>query len=348
MGIKFKASHTIVTAAVAVAVTVIILGAFTRLVDAGLGCPDWPGCYGHVLWPDSHDEITAANQAYPHAPVELDKTWPEMVHRYLATSLGLFTIAIAVIAIRNRQQGHPVKLPIFLLAFIILQGMFGMWTVTLKLWPQIVTAHLMGGFTTFSLLWLLRLRLSNDSWQLNSGEFAWAKAVRPLAIVSFIIVILQIALGGWLTSNYADVACPDLPTCQNEWLPAMDFATGFNLTQHIGPNYLGGNLDNEARIAIHFSHRVGAIITTIAVLLLSFSMLRQQSHRIVNLAKVLIAVLCLQVVLGLSNVYFNFPISVAVAHNIIGATLLITMVTVLYRLYTATALNAVIEKRGSA
>ena len=164
----------------------------------------------------------------------------------------------------------------------------------------------------------------------------------------FIIVILQIALGGWLTSNYADVACPDLPTCQNEWLPAMDFATGFNLTQHIGPNYLGGNLDNEARIAIHFSHRVGAIIATIAVLLLSFSMLRQQSSRIVNLAKVLIAVLCLQVVLGLSNVYFNFPISVAVAHNIIGATLLITMVTVLYRLYTATALNAVIEKRGSA
>jgi cytochrome c oxidase assembly protein subunit 15 len=348
MGIKFKTSHTIVTAAVAVAVTVIILGAFTRLVDAGLGCPDWPGCYGHVLWPDSHDEITAANEAYPHAPVELDKTWPEMVHRYLATSLGLFTIAIAAIAIRNRKQGHPVKLPIFLLAFIIVQGMFGMWTVTLKLWPQVVTAHLMGGFTTFSLLWLLRLRLSNDSWQLNPAELDWTKSIRPLAIASFIIVILQIALGGWLTSNYADVACPDLPTCQNEWLPAMDFATGFNLTQHIGPNYLGGNLDNEARIAIHFSHRVGAIIATIAVLLLSFSMLRQQSSRIVNLAKVLIAVLCLQVVLGLSNVYFNFPISVAVAHNIIGATLLITMVTVLYRLYTATALNAVIEKRGSA
>lgn len=348
MSIKFKTSHTIVTAAVAVAVTVIILGAFTRLVDAGLGCPDWPGCYGHVLWPDSHDEISAANQAYPDAPVELDKTWPEMVHRYLATSLGLFTIVIAVLAVRNRQQGHPVKLPIFLLAFIILQGMFGMWTVTLKLWPQVVTAHLMGGFTTFSLLWLLRLRLSNDHWQLNPREFAWSKAVRPLAIVSFIVVILQIALGGWLTSNYADVACPDLPTCQNEWLPAMDFATGFNLTQHIGPNYLGGNLDNEARIAIHFSHRVGAIITTIAVLLLSFSMLRQQNSRIVNLAKVLVAVLCLQVVLGLSNVYFNFPISVAVAHNIIGATLLITMVTVLYRLYTATELNAGIETRGSA
>ena len=270
-----------------------------------------------------------------------------MVHRYLATSLGLFTIVIAVLAVRNRQQGHPVKLPIFLLAFIILQGMFGMWTVTLKLWPQVVTAHLMGGFTTFSLLWLLRLRLSNDSWQLHSVELGWTKSIRPLAIASFIIVILQIALGGWLTSNYADVACPDLPTCQNEWLPAMDFATGFNLTQHIGPNYLGGNLDNEARIAIHFSHRVGAIVTTIIVLLLSISMLRQQSSRIVNLGKVLVAVLCLQVVLGLSNVYFNFPISVAVAHNIIGATLLITMVTVLYRLYTATELNAMIEKRGS-
>jgi cytochrome c oxidase assembly protein subunit 15 len=348
MDIKFKTSHTIVTAAVAFAVTVIILGAFTRLVDAGLGCPDWPGCYGHVLWPNSHDEISSANKAFPQAPVELDKTWPEMVHRYLATGLGLFTIVLAGVAIRNRKQGHPIKLPVFLLAFIILQGMFGMWTVTLKLWPQVVTAHLMGGFTTFSLLWLLRLRLSNDPWQLNSAERDWTKSIRPLAIASFIIVILQIALGGWLTSNYAGVACPDLPTCQNEWLPAMDFATGFNLTQHIGPNYLGGNLDNQARIAIHFSHRVGAIITTIAVLLLSFSMLRQQSSRIVKLAKVLIAVLCLQVVLGLSNVYFNFPISVAVAHNIIGATLLITMVTVLYQLYTATALNDVIERRGSA
>jgi cytochrome c oxidase assembly protein subunit 15 len=198
------------------------------------------------------------------------------------------------------------------------------------------------------LLWLLRLRLSNNGWQLSSAELDWTRSVRPLAIASFIIVILQIALGGWLTSNYAGVACPDLPTCQNEWLPAMDFGTGFNLTQQIGPNYLGGNLDNEARIAIHFSHRVGAIITTIAVLLLSFSMLRQQNSRIVKLGKALVAVLFLQVVLGLSNVYFNFPVSVAVAHNIIGATLLITMVTILYRLYTATALNAVIEKRGSA
>jgi cytochrome c oxidase assembly protein subunit 15 len=348
MQVTFKTSHAIVTTAVAVAVSVIILGAFTRLVDAGLGCPDWPGCYGHVLWPDSVDEITAANQAYPDAPVELDKTWPEMVHRYLATSLGLFTIVVAVIAVRGRKQGHPIKLPVFLLAFIILQGMFGMWTVTLKLWPQVVTAHLMGGFTTFSLLWLLRLRLSNNGWQLSSAELDWTRSVRPLAIVSFIIVILQIALGGWLTSNYAGVACPDLPTCQNEWLPAMDFATGFNLTQQIGPNYLGGNLDNEARIAIHFSHRAGAIVTTIAVLLLSFSMLRQQNSRIVKLGKALIAVLFLQVVLGLSNVYFNFPVSVAVAHNIIGATLLITMVTILYRLYTATELNAVVEKRASA
>jgi|TARA_B110000902_G_scaffold267302_1_gene360114 cytochrome c oxidase assembly protein subunit 15 len=347
MNIKFKTSHTIVTAAVAFAVTVIVLGAFTRLVDAGLGCPDWPGCYGHVLWPNSHDEISSANEAFPNAPVELDKTWPEMVHRYLATGLGLFTIVLAGVAIRNRKQGHPIKLPVFLLAFIILQGMFGMWTVTLKLWPQIVTAHLMGGFTTFSLLWLLRLRLSNNPWQLNSAERDWTKSIRPLAIASFIIVILQIALGGWLTANYADVACPDLPTCQNEWLPPMDFATGFNLTQHIGPNYLGGTLDNEARVAIHFSHRVGAIITTIAVLLLSFSMLRQQSSRISNLGKVLVAVLCLQVILGLSNVYFNFPISVAVAHNIIGATLLITMVTVLYRLYTAIELNMATEQRDS-
>ncbi len=337
---QFNTSYVITSVAAAVAVAVLLLGAFTRLVDAGLGCPDWPTCYGHALWPETGEEIKAANEAFPDAPVELDKTWPEMVHRYFATSLGLFTIAIAVIAVRKRKQGHPVKLPLFLLAFIILQGMFGMWTVTLKLWPQVVTGHLLGGFTTFSLLWLLRQRLSGLQWQLNANDLAWAKAIRPWAIAGLVVVSVQIALGGWTTSNYAAVACPDLPTCQAQWLPEMNFAEGFNLTQHIGPNYLGGTMDNESRIAIHFSHRIGAIITFISILLLSLSLLRQQSSKVVNMGKLLLAVLCLQVALGLGNVYFHFPVSVAVAHNIVGAMLLITMVTLLHRLYTA------VEQRG--
>ncbi len=333
--VKFKTSYIVATIAIGIVIAAIILGAFTRLVDAGLGCPDWPGCYGHILWPNEADEVAKANQAYPDMPVEHDKTWPEMVHRYIATAVGIFAIGIVVLSLRQRKEGHPIKLPVFLLAFVILQGMFGMWTVTLKLWPQVVTAHLLGGFTTFSLLWLLRLRLQANYWQLSSKVKRWANVIKPAVIVCLLIVIGQIALGGWMTSNYAVVACPDLPTCQNQWLPPMDFTNGFNVTQQVGPNYLGGQLDNEARVAIHFAHRVGAVVTMFAVLLLAISMLRQQTAVISNSAKALIGVLCLQVALGLGNVYFHFPVSVAVAHNIVGAILLIVMITVLYKVHTA-------------
>lgn len=371
------------------AVLVLALGAFTRLADAGLGCPDWPGCYGHVLWPTSAEDVKAANQAYPDMPVEHDKTWPEMVHRYLAQALGFFAIAIFILAVRYRGQEQPVKtisallvtnvlltavtavvgvvmepfavasviatiltlayfglkrgtsvqpfkLPAFLLAFIILQGLFGMWTVTLKLWPQVVTSHLLGGFTTFSLLWLLTLRLNNLQWQVPAVNFEQLKAFRRWAVIGLVIVFVQIALGGWTTSNYAAVACPDLPTCQNQWLPDMDFNEGFNIMQSIGPNYLGGIMDNEARVAIHFIHRVGAIITTAYLLFLIVVLyMRIALPETRTIASVILGVLILQVLLGLGNIIFQFPVSVAVAHNLVGALLLITMVTLNHRVFTA-------------
>jgi len=371
------------------AVIVLGMGAFTRLADAGLGCPDWPACYGHVLWPTNSEEVAIANQAYPDAPVEHDKTWPEMVHRYVAQALGYFTIALFTIAVLRRKQPQPVavvsglltvnilmtvltaiigvsmepyavssvavtlfvlaylgikngvsdvpfKLPALILAFIILQGLFGMWTVTLKLWPQVVTSHLLGGFTTFSLLWLLMLRLNNRVWHLSKTDLRQLTSLRPLVVGGLIIVFLQIALGGWTTSNYAAVACPDLPTCQQQWMPAMDFEQGFNITQHIGPNYLGGTMNNEARIAIHFSHRVGAIITSaylIALVVLLFKSVAVRQVR--TLGKVILGVLALQVALGLGNIIFQFPVSVAVAHNLVGAFLLVTLVTLNHRVFTA-------------
>lgn len=317
------------------ALCVIVLGAFTRLVDAGLGCPDWPGCYGHVLWPTEAEEILAANQAFPDAPVETDKTWPEMVHRYLATTLGLISIALVALAWRHRGSGQPLKLPLFLLGFVILQGLFGMWTVTLKLWPQVVTAHLLGGFTTLSLLWLLTLRLKHHHWQLDAGASSAVQRLKPLALASLLVVVAQVTLGGWTTSNYAAVACPDLPTCQAQWLPAMDFASGFNIFQGIGPNYLGGVMNNEARVAIHMSHRIGAVVTLLLVGWLSLRLLAAPLAELRSLGKLIAAVLVLQFCLGLGNILFQFPVLVTVSHNAVGALLLLSLVTLAYYLHTA-------------
>ena len=330
-----KAGFLLTLIACFVAVIVLGMGVFTRLADAGLGCPDWPGCYGHVLWPSEDHEVARANEAFPETPVEHDKTWPEMIHRYLASSLGLFTIGILVFSLRSREPEQPVKLPMFLLAFIILQGMFGMWTVTLKLWPQVVTAHLLGGFTTLSLLWLLTLRLNNSRWQIPAIAENKLNAIRPLAVIGLLIVVTQIALGGWTTSNYADIACPDFPTCQGAWLPPMNFTDGFNVGQHIDSNYLGGTMDNAARVAIHFSHRVGAIVTAAYLVFLAIKLCGLGLVAAKKLAVVTLLVLVVQISLGISNIVFQFPIDVAVAHNLVGALLLLTQVTITYFVYTA-------------
>ena len=318
--------------ATALALVVVMLGAYTRLTHAGLGCPDWPGCYGFISVPASDAQLAHAEAHYPHAPVEAEKGWNEMIHRYFAGSLGLLILGLAVSAVRNRARlQQPLKLPLLLLAVVIAQAAFGMWTVTLKLWPQGVTAHLLGGFTTLALLFLLSLRLS--------GRFAAqavALSLRYLAGFGLVLVIGQIALGGWVSSNYAAVACADFPTCHGLWLPAMDFANGFHLTQHIGPNYLGGQLDNDARTAIHFSHRLGALLVFVVLLGLAWS-LRQQGFA--RLGGLLLLALAVQVSLGISNVVLQLPLAVAVAHNIGGACLLLVLVLINYRLRPPVAIT---------
>ena len=317
------------------AIIVVGLGAFTRLKHAGLGCPDWPGCYGHVWAPQAAHEIAQANAAHPDMPVQLDKTWPEMVHRYFAGSLVMLTLALVVLAIKHRHKpSQPLRLPLFILAFIFLQAAFGMWTVTLKLWPQVVTAHLLGGFTMLSLLWLLTLRLNNQNWRLQDRDLVRVIALRPWAILGLMVVILQISLGGWTTSNYAALACPDFPTCQTHWLPEMNLADGFNIFQHIGPNYLGGIMDSAARVAIHFSHRVGALITAIYVIVLALRLFLLGITETRRMALVLVAILIAQLALGVSNVVFGFPLVVAVTHNLCGALLLLAFVTLNHRAYT--------------
>ena len=250
------------------ALIVVLLGAYTRLTHAGLGCPDWPGCYGFISVPNSEAQLAHAELHFPDAPVEAHKGWNEMVHRYFAGTLGLLISVLAGRAwVHRRQPGQPVKLPLFLLAVVIAQAAFGMWTVTLKLWPQVVTGHLLGGFATLSLLFLLTLRLSGVLPALTVP-----RRLQHWATAGLLLVIGQIALGGWVSSNYAAVACIDFPTCHGQWLPPADFANGFHLTQHIGPNYLGGQLDSDARTAIHLTHRIGALLVTLVLLGLAWQL----------------------------------------------------------------------------
>ncbi len=316
-----KTLLTLTKIGIGLALVVVVLGAYTRLVDAGLGCPDWPGCYGFLHVPQSAADMALANSRFPDAPVEHHKAWWEMVHRYFATALGALLIAIAVVAVRNRGEGVPVKLSLFLLGLVVLQGAFGAWTVTLKLWPQVVTAHLLGGFATLSLLWLLALRLGvGRRWHVPNG-------LRGLAAVGLVLLVLQIALGGWVSSNYAALACPDFPTCHGEWVPDMDLGQGFNVTQSVGPNYLGGLLDSEARVGIQMAHRLGAVIVLGALGWLGIALLRVASP----LAWPLLGLLGAQLVLGVLNVVLTLPLWNATAHNAVGALLLLAVVTVNYR-----------------
>ena len=320
-----KLMRGLTVAAVGLALVVVVLGAYTRLADAGLGCPDWPGCYGHLGVPDTEAEVQAAEAQFPDAPVEADKAWIEMVHRYFATALGALILGMVVVAYRvpkgipnGAAGGTPRALPAALLALVILQGAFGAWTVTLKLWPQVVTAHLLGGFATLALLWLLALRLGIGPKGDGMAPFG------RLASIALVVVVAQVALGGWVTSNYAALACPDFPTCHGEWAPAMDFRQGFDVLQTVGPNYLGGLLDSEARIAIQFAHRLGAVAVLAVVGLLGWRLWKAGSP----LAPWVLGLLAAQWALGILNVLLNLPLAVATAHNGCGALLLLALVTV--------------------
>ncbi|MGB1297160.1 MAG: COX15/CtaA family protein [Psychrobium sp.] len=325
----------IIVIATCFSLLVIALGAYTRLVHAGLGCPDWPLCYGHAWAPSSGEEINRANLAFPEIPVDLTKTWPEMTHRYLASSLGLLCIVIVILGLKVRRQlpSFPIKHSVFLLFFVTLQGLFGMWTVTLKLWPQVVTLHLLGGFTTLCLLLLLYLRGFRQRFELKLTRW-----LRPLALITLIIVFVQIALGGWVTSNYAALACTQLPLCNLSSLSSNDVEMGFNILQEIGPNYLGGQLDGGARIAIHMAHRIGAVIATVVVVVLIVMLWRAQLR---TQAIALLGLLAVQISLGILNIWLHLPLYNAVAHNLFGALLLACVAWINWRVASSNERNRI-------
>lgn len=320
----------LVLTAIVLALLVVSLGAFTRLTHAGLGCPDWPGCYGLIDVPQTSQEIAKAEQAFPERPVEQQKAWNEMIHRYFAGSLGLLILAIAIIAIKNRRQGTPVMLPMALLALVTFQAALGMWTVTMKLMPVVVMGHLLGGFTTLCLLHLLYLRLK--PYRVPGGD-THIKRYAKFGVIGIVILTAQIALGGWTSSNYAALTCTELPICQSGWLEQLTFTDSFDLIPPERESYEFGHLDHASRVTIHVMHRIGAIVTALYLGWLAFVLFsRAQSQFFKNAALGLAIILLVQVSLGVSNVWFSLPLSVAVSHNVVAACLMMILITLTYSL----------------
>lgn len=314
--------------ATVLALGVVVLGAYVRLNDAGLGCPDWPGCYGHLTVPQSPAAQQAANAAYPDRPVVAGKGWKEMIHRYFAGALGLLILGLAIIAWRKRKvASYPLAIPLLLVGLVVFQAMLGMWTVTEQLMPAIVLAHLLGGMIIVSLLWWQTLRVRRSGTSSNGFTSRhWLKGALALGLI---LVVAQIALGGWTSSNYAALACNQFPACENgQMWPNADFRQGFVLWHGLGPNYEFGKLDAPARIAIHLTHRLGAVIVAVFSLALAFAFWRWVPGRAAKWSAAVLALLVsVQFALGVSNVLFSLPLPVAVAHNAGAALLLLTFVT---------------------
>ena len=304
---------------------VVVVGAWVRLTDAGLGCPDWPGCYGHVHPAQVAGKVDAINAANPDRPFDYQKALNEMVHRYIATTLGLLIIILAVMSVRNRRDpAQPRVLPWVLLATVILQGLLGMWTVTLLLKPLIVTLHLLGGLTTLSLLWWLSL--TPERRDLKAAE----RRVRRLAVVGMVFVVLQVALGGWTSTNYAAAACPDFPTCQGSWWPQMDFQDAFVLWRGLGIDYEGGVLDAPARVAIHYVHRIGAYVVALVLVGVAIAALyRAQTRPLRWAAMGVLAALTLQLLIGMNLIWQGWPLWLGTAHNAGAALVVLSMVALL-------------------
>lgn len=304
------------------ALVVIVFGAYVRLSDAGLGCPDWPGCYGRLTVPAPHTDVHLEDPAWQARPLETGKAWREMIHRYLASTLGLGIVVLAFAAWRQRDV-HPASGVVYtLVPLVVFQGLLGMWTVTLLLKPLVVSAHLLGGLATLGLLWWhwLALRAAGRAWGCPA----------PWAIAALLVLVGQIFLGGWTSANYAALACTDFPTCHGRWWPELDFGEAFVLWRGLGVNYEFGVLDTPARTAIHLTHRLGAGVVTLVLVAVALRAISERSAPVRMTGWCILAALAVQLVLGISNVLGGLPLAVAVAHNAGAAILLLTLVSLVF------------------
>lgn len=319
--------RNLILAALVLTLGVVSLGAYVRLSDAGLGCPDWPGCYGRVTPHHAADAIDAELAVRPDGPVSHAKAWKEMVHRYFAGTLGLLILAIMVLSWRNRGEtsGGP-GLPLLLLGLVVFQALLGMWTVTRLLKPLVVSAHLLGGMATLSLLLWLWLR---ERSQYSRAYYARVDHLRGGAWLGLILVTIQIALGGWVSTNYAALACTDFPMCQAAWVPTMDFEHAFTLHRELGKTASGELLSMAALTAIHWMHRAMALVVAVYLGWLMLRLFRTPGYAGMGLA--IGSLLALQVSLGIGNVLLGLPLSLAVAHNAGAALLLSSLVWLNHR-----------------
>lgn len=320
------------------AVVVVGLGAYTRLSDAGLGCPDWPGCYGFLTVPKHLSDMSLVERNFAGAVVETGKAWKEMIHRYFAGTLVLMLLAIMLYSIylfksqsvnpaKLKKHIIPLKLPIFLVLLVIFQAILGMLTVTMALQPLIVMGHLLGGFAILTLSSLLYFRITSKPIAGEStaliGYFSWC-------LIALVVLLIQIALGGWLAANYAAPYCVGLPLCSGDWQQTFSIFDVFQLPSP-SSNYEFGVLSSEARQSIHLVHRFWAIVTATVIVFVAIRIWLQAQTRKIKNASVLVvvAVIC-QILLGGILVYWHFPISIALAHNLMAAMLLISLIRLSY------------------
>jgi len=307
----------------------VLFGAFTRLTDSGLGCPDWPGCYGSASPVGARAAIDAAQEAMPTGPVTLSKAWIEMIHRYLATAVGVLILVLAATSwLERRRLSVSVAWPLVTLVWVCLQGAFGALTVTMKLFPAIVTLHLLGGM---GLLALLRAQATGYALAApgSPGPVAVQPGLRRLLLAVFGLLWLQIALGGWVSTNYAVLACSDFPTCQGSWWPHMDFREGFTLWRELGQNKAGDAIVFPALTAIHYVHRLSAYVVFAALFWLAWRMWAVPALR--QTARALVALALWQFFSGLTNVVLDWPLLAAVAHTGGAAALVVVMTSAIFR-----------------
>jgi len=305
---------------------VISLGAWVRLTDAGLGCPDWPGCYGLLTTPDTVDELAKAREYYPNADIDVGKAWREMLHRYMAGLLGLYVFFITYISIKYSKRSYT--LPVLISILIIIQAIMGMLTVTMLVKPTIVTTHLFFGMLTATLLFINSLKYSNTSM---TSEKIPAIALIIITI-TWIFLIIQILLGGWTSTNYASLACTDFPKCLDQWYPKeMIFNEAFNVINLPDVNYEGGILAYGAKVAVHYTHRITALILTFVFISALYVVFKLNKHSLLKkIMSISIIFFILQVILGISNVVYSLPLNIAVWHTMNAAILMALISSALY------------------
>tara|TARA_Y100000389_G_scaffold204131_1_gene255162 strand:+ start:2289 stop:3293 length:1005 start_codon:yes stop_codon:yes gene_type:complete len=305
---------------------VISLGAWVRLTDAGLGCPDWPGCYGLLTTPNTADELAKAREYYPNADIDIGKAWREMFHRYMAGILGLYVFFITYISIKYSKKNYI--LPILISILIIVQAIMGMLTVTMLVKPTVVTTHLFFGMLTATLLFINSLKYSSINMSLQKIPLYILGAL----IITWTILILQILLGGWTSTNYASLACTDFPKCLNQWYPEqMIFSGAFDLIGLPDVNYEGGILAYGAKVAIHYSHRITALILTFVFISTLYMVFKLKKHDFLKkIMGISVIFFILQIILGISNVVYSLPLNIAVWHTMNAAILMALISSALY------------------